>query len=79
MPVTAVASAVNDPDDDDRLVEARRRGLRRRLTDGGMNLAMADRWIEAWAVEAAKRGLETRSPHYWRAAGHWISERTRAR
>jgi hypothetical protein len=76
--VTVVASAVT-PREDDVLVDARRRGLRRRLTDGGMNIAMADRWIEAWGREATRRALDPRSPDYWRAGANWIGERTRKR
>jgi hypothetical protein len=38
----------------------------------------ADAWIDAWAAQAARDGVE-HGAGYWDAAYHWIAEQRRAR
>ena len=41
---------------------------RARLTGTGMTPETADRWLDAWVLEAARRGVPKDGP-YWQAAG----------
>jgi hypothetical protein len=43
-----------------------------------MDAAIADRWCDAWEVEAAGRGLARDAPH-WRAGAAWIVAERAAR
>jgi hypothetical protein len=61
-----------------RINEARRAAVYANLTDSGLDAATADRWIDAWVLEAASRGL-TPSSDYWDAAQRWIAEERAAR
>ncbi len=50
--------------DPERIFEARRAGVRARLTGTGMPLETAERWCDSWELEAAGRGLP-RDGAYW--------------
>jgi hypothetical protein len=56
----------------DRIHLARRAAIRNGLTDRGMSLENAERWCDAWELEAERQGLERASPDYWRAGAKWI-------
>jgi hypothetical protein len=58
--------------DPERIDAAQRAGTRRRLTLDGVTEATADAWIEAWAAQAARDGIE-RGAAYWDAAWQWIT------
>ena len=65
--------------DPERIDEARRAALCNALTGTGMSPETAERWLAAWADEAASRGLQ-RSAAYWTAAAVWIAaERVKRR
>ena len=65
--------------DPERIDEARRAALCNALTGTGMSPETAERWLTAWADEAASRGLQ-RSAAYWTAAAVWIAaERVKRR
>ena len=50
--------------DPERIFEAQRAGARARLTGTGMQPETADRWLEAWVLEATGRGLP-KDGAYW--------------
>ena len=58
--------------------EARQAATRNRLIGVGMTEETADAWIAAWAVQAAKDGVE-RGAGYWDAAYRWISAQRQLR
>jgi hypothetical protein len=58
--------------DPERIDVARRAALHNALTGSGMSRETAERWLAAWADEAASRGLQ-RSAAYWTAAAAWIA------
>ena len=43
--------------DPERIFQARRDAIRNTLTGSGMSLETAERWCDAWEIEAAGRGL----------------------
>jgi hypothetical protein len=59
--------------DPERIFEAQRQGVRARLigTDR-MQAETADRWLDAWILEAATRDLP-RDGAYWNAAYEWMT------
>ena len=56
----------------ERIEEVRHRATRNRLIGVGMTEETADAWIDAWAAQAARDGVE-RGAGYWDAAYRWIS------
>ena len=64
--------------DPERIHQARRVATRNGLTDYGMLLEEAERWCEAWELEAAGRGLPKASA-YWQLGADWIAEERAAR
>jgi hypothetical protein len=60
------------------IFEARRIAVRNTLTDYGMPLATAERWCDAWILEATGRGLP-RDRDYWQAGQEWIATERAAR
>lgn len=64
--------------DPERIFEARRAAVRYGLMDTGMDDATADRWCDAWEIEAAGLGLP-RDAAYWQAGKAWIAEERAAR
>jgi hypothetical protein len=56
----------------------RRAAIRDRLTQSGMDQAVANRWCDAWEAEAALRGVG-RDDDYWDAGGLWIDRQCAAR
>ena len=64
--------------DPERIVAAQRAGVRARLTGTGMQPETADRWLDAWVLEATGRGL-SKDGAYWNAAWDWIAEERAAR
>ena len=63
--------------DPERIFEAQRAGVRARLTGTGMQPETADRWLDAWGLEAASRGL-SKDGAYWEAGWDWIAEQRAA-
>jgi hypothetical protein len=64
--------------DPERIHRARRAAIRNTLTGSGMPLEMAERWCDAWELEAAGRGL-TKDRDYWTAGAEWIAAERAAR
>lgn len=64
--------------DPERIEEARHQATRNRLIGVGMSEETADLWIDAWATQAAKEGVE-HGAGYWDAAYRWIAEQRRTR
>ena len=64
--------------DPERIFQARREGVRQRLMGLGMTPETADRWLDAWVLEAAGRGLP-RDGRYWGAGWDWIVAERAAR
>ena len=62
----------------ERIFEAQRAGVRARLTGTGMQPETADRWLDAWVLEAAGRGLP-QDGRYWQAGWEWIAEQRQHR
>ncbi len=63
-----------------RIHDAQRSGLRNRIRDHWhVPEAKADALLEAWAVEAAVRGLSPGQSDYWRDGEVWIRDRVDAR
>ena len=48
--------------DPERIVQARRDAIRNKLTGSGMTLEAAERYCDAWEIEAARRGLPLTYP-----------------
>ena len=64
--------------DPERILDAQRTGVRGRLTGTGMQPETADRWLDAWVLEATGRGLP-KDGAYWQAGWTWIAEERAAR
>ena len=64
--------------DPERIFQARRDAIRNTLTGSGMTPEMAERWCDAWVLEAAGRGLP-RDRTYWTAGAEWIASERAAR
>jgi hypothetical protein len=64
--------------DPERIHEARRAAVRNGLTDYGMSVEDAERWCDAWEIEAASRDLP-RDGAYWRTGAEWIAGERAAR
>jgi hypothetical protein len=64
--------------DPERIFQARRASVRNTLTGSGMTLEVAERWCDAWEIEAAGRGLP-RDAAYWQAGQEWIAAERAAR
>lgn len=64
--------------DPERIYQARRAAVRNTLTGSGMDLETAERWCDAWELEAAGLGLP-KDGEYWRAGAAWIAEERAAR
>lgn len=62
----------------ERIEEARYQATRNRLIGVGMSEDTAHAWIEAWATQAARDGVEP-GAGYWDAAYRWIAEQRRTR
>jgi aminoglycoside/choline kinase family phosphotransferase len=59
--------------DPERIFDAERAGVRARLTGTDrMQPETAERWLDAWVLEAAARDLP-RDGAYWNAAYDWIT------
>ena len=59
----------------DRLYQARRAGLVKRLEGDGWALQRAGELVAEWEADADTRGLELLSPDRWGEAYAWIVER----
>ncbi len=58
---------------------ARRVAIRDRLIEGrGLDSDVADRWCDAWEVEAALQGI-AQGGDYWEAGKLWIDRQCAAR
>ena len=68
MPDTYRMARRSDPE---RILEAQRAGVRARLTGVGMTPETAERWLDAWILEATGREL-AKDGAYWDAAWDWI-------
>lgn len=64
--------------DPERIFAARRAAVRARLTGTGMTPETADRWLDAWVLEASTRDLP-RDGAYWNAGYDWIGAERAAR
>ena len=64
--------------DPERVLQIRRIATRNKLTGSGMDQATAERWCDAWEIEAAGRGLP-RDGAYWQAGAEWIAAERAAR
>jgi len=64
--------------DPERIDQARRVATRNGLTDYGMPKEEAERWCDAWELEAAGRGLQ-KDAVYWELGEEWIAAERRAR
>ena len=64
--------------DPERIYQARRAAVRNGLTDYGMSLEDAERWCDAWELEAAGRRL-AKDGAYWTAGAEWIATERAAR
>ena len=61
-----------------RIFEAQKAGVRNRLIGNGMQPETADRWLDAWVLEASGRQL-AKDGRYWQAGWDWIAEERAAR
>ena len=79
-PVTfrAYARAVSRRADPERIFQAWRSATRNNLTSSGMSFETAERWCDAWVLEATGRGLQ-RDTAYWQAGAEWIAAERAAR
>jgi hypothetical protein len=57
----------------ERIHQARRIAARNGLTDFGMSLEDAERWCDAWEIEATVRALR-KDRDYWTVGSAWIAE-----
>jgi hypothetical protein len=64
--------------DPERIFQARRAAIRNGLTDYGMSLEDAERWCDAWEIEAASQQL-LRDANYWQLGAMWVAEERAAR
>jgi len=62
----------------DRMQRQRRDVIRDRLIESGKDPAVAERWCDAWAAEAALRGLNA-DADYWDVGERWIDQQCAAR
>jgi hypothetical protein len=62
----------------ERIFQARRDAIRNTLTGSGMPHETAERWCDAWEIEAAGRGLP-RDSDFWTAGATWIAAEGAAR
>jgi hypothetical protein len=65
--------------DPQRIHEARRAAVRANLIGSGMAPETADRWLDAWELEATGRGLSRDEWGYWQAGEAWIAPERAAR
>jgi hypothetical protein len=59
--------------DPERILQAHRAAIRNRLTMDGLDAATAERWCDAWEIEAAGREGLARDGAYWDADRDWIA------
>ena len=64
--------------DPERVFQARRAAVRYGLMDTGMDEATAERWCDAWVLEATGCGLP-RDAAYWQAGADWVAAARAAR
>lgn len=64
--------------DPERVFQARRDAIRNTLTGSRMPLETAERWCDAWEIEAAGRELP-RDANYWQEGAAWIAAERAAR
>jgi len=64
--------------DPERIDAARRAAVIYSSMDTGMDQATAERWCDAWIVEATGRGLP-RDSAYWQLGSEWIAAGRAAR
>lgn len=64
--------------DPQRIHEARRAAVRNNLVGSGMSLETAERFCDAWELEATGRGLP-RDREYWEVGEAWIAAERAAR
>ena len=64
--------------DPERIMQAWRAAVRYSLMDTGMDEATANRWCDAWDLEATGRGLP-RDREYWEIGEAWIASERAAR
>jgi hypothetical protein len=64
--------------DPQRIDEARRAAVMYSLMDTGLDQPTAERWLDAWILEATGRGL-ARDGAYWTAGSEWIAAERAAR
>ena len=64
--------------DPERIFQAWRAAVRYSLMDTGMEEAAANRWCDAWEIEAAGHQLP-RDGDYWTAGEAWIAAERAAR
>ena len=65
--------------DPERIFEAQRQGVRARLISTvRMQTEVADRWLDAWVLDATMRGLP-RDGCFWDASSQWIAAERAAR
>ena len=65
--------------DPDSIFPARLAAIRNGLIDYGMNLEDAERWCDAWEIEAATRNVHRFDRDYWTVGSAWISTERAAR
>ena len=64
--------------DPERIFQAWRTAIRNNLTRSGMSVETAERWCDAWELEAAGSELP-RNSAYWEAGQEWIAAQRAAR
>jgi hypothetical protein len=62
----------------ERIFQVRRAAVRNTLTGSGMSLEAAERWSDAWILEATGRGVP-RDAAYWQLGEEWIAAERAAR
>jgi hypothetical protein len=65
--------------DPQRIDEARRAAFRNNLVGSGMSVETAERWCDAWEIEATGPGISRDEWGYWHAGEAWIAEERAAR
>jgi len=63
---------------DERIFQARRAGCPHALMGGGVSPEQAERWCDAWELEAARQGIG-RSSEFWQDGRRWIDVQRAAR
>lgn len=56
---------------EERIFQARRAGCRNALMGGGVSPDEADRWCDAWEIEATRQGIGG-SGEFWEDGRRWI-------